>query len=149
MAWRKLNLWHSLGLIGTSLYVILLTSVALTAPNANGATGTIVSLAHPTVANFLHIPAYAGMAGLLLISLRSLNIKDDKAILATIVVSFFHGTFMEIGQAMIPGRCASISDGLLNLVGILSILTIQLKAFPSFLDQLFPPRLQRVKSIGI
>ena len=110
--------WVRLSTIGALLYTIVLTSIALTSPNAEGPTGAIISLAHPTVANFLHIPAYAMLAGLLMHSLRSLNVEIGKTLAFTILISFLHGTFMECFQAMIPGRCASISDGILNLVGI-------------------------------
>lgn len=110
--------WLLISTVGTLCYTVLLTCVALTAPDAGGPTGTILSLAHPTIANVLHIPAYAVFAGLLMLSLRSLNVELRKAIVLTVLVSFLHGTLMEVFQTMIPGRCGSILDGILNLTGI-------------------------------
>jgi VanZ family protein len=62
-----------------------------------------------------HFLAYLLLAGLVFFSFRSRNGR-----IMALVLAVFLGILLEWGQTFVPGRHASFSDGLANMLGIMS-----------------------------
>ena len=66
--------------------------------------------------NFLHIPAYAVLAYLVLHCFSSLTIK---IYFLTGIIAIGYGVFIEFCQSYIPGRFSSMMDISLNTIGVI------------------------------
>jgi VanZ family protein len=64
--------------------------------------------------NMMHIPAYAGLAFLVL---RCFGKNNLKVYISSFIIVILVGVFFEYLQSFVPGRFASMSDVLLNVVG--------------------------------
>lgn len=69
----------------------------------------------PEIHNLLHIPAYAVLTFLWWKALRPTGIRAVTIWAAGIAVTY--GALDEVHQYFVPGRLASVTDGLLNLAG--------------------------------
>lgn len=72
----------------------------------------------PSVQNALHLPAYAVLA--VLVAAVRLRARPGGAA-ATVIcgaICAAYGTALELAQALIPGRTASLGDALANLAGV-------------------------------
>jgi len=65
--------------------------------------------------NIMHIPAYAGLVFLVLCCFRS---KSLKMYIISFIFAILLGAFFEYLQSFVPGRYASMSDVLLNAIGV-------------------------------
>ncbi len=82
--------------------------------------------------NLLHIPLFGGLAYLWIKYFQCLGYAEKKIKYAALLLSLLYGISDEAHQYFIPGRFASFSDLLLNLVGIVLVL----KFYP-LIDNLF------------
>ena len=84
------------------------------------------------IGNLLHIPLFGGLAFLWIKYFQCLGYPERKLKYAALMLSLLYGISDEAHQYFIPGRFASFSDLLLNLVGILLVLK-----FHPMIDNLF------------
>lgn len=75
--------------------------------------------------NFLHIPTYALLAYFLL---KCFSKTSSKTFIFAFGVAFLFGVINEMIQGHVPGRTASVTDALLNGIGIiLALITFHLR----------------------
>ena len=74
--------------------------------------------------NFLHFPAYGGLAFLWI---QTFNSVKNKALLATFLIAASWGIFNEFVQAHIPNRYFSIDDMIVNALGALLVIALARK----------------------
>ena len=74
----------------------------------------------PTVQNLLHIPLFSLLAYLWLNALTKNGCPAKKKLIITIIITVSYGLLDEFHQSFIPGRYASLSDMLLNIIGIIT-----------------------------
>jgi len=72
----------------------------------------------PTWQNVLHVPAYAGLVVLLAAAWPLDARRRAAGLAARAAACVVFGTAMELAQAVIPGRTGSLTDALLNVVGV-------------------------------
>ena len=107
---------HTRLLAGTYTGVLAVFSLL---PSQSGPLDGWDSSIQPSVQNLLHVPAYMVLTGLVLLAAGpgQLVAKRLSLMLAGACVVF--GALLEGLQAIIPGRSASLSDGVLNVLGVL------------------------------
>jgi VanZ family protein len=71
----------------------------------------------PGVQNALHVPAYAGLSFLMW---RGLSGRRRAALLAALLATAY-GVTDELHQMFVPGRMASVTDGLANALGAFAV----------------------------
>ena len=106
----------AIGLI-TAAYVLALAAASLLPSGTGPLRGWDTALA-PSLQNALHVPAYAV---LLLLAAASLARPTGLSNIAIAVIAcgcFTYGAALEFAQAAIPGRFGSLTDILLNAVGV-------------------------------
>jgi VanZ family protein len=81
----------------------------------------------PTVQNLLHIPLFGLLAYLWLNALTKNGCPAKKKLIITIIITVSYGLLDEFHQSFIPGRYASLSDMLLNIVGITTGIAVYLQ----------------------
>lgn len=75
--------------------------------------------------NFLHIPVYALLTYFLL---KCFSKTSSKTFIFAFVIVFLFGVINEIIQGYVPGRIASVTDALLNGIGIImALITVHLR----------------------
>jgi len=74
----------------------------------------------PTVQNLLHIPLFGLLAYLWLNALTKNGCPAKKKLIVTIIITVSYGLLDEFHQSFIPGRYASLSDIILNIIGIIT-----------------------------
>jgi len=74
------------------------------------------------IGNLLHIPLFGGLAYLWIKYFQCLGYSQKTVKYSALLLSLLYGISDEAHQYFIPGRFASFSDLLLNLVGILLVL---------------------------
>jgi len=89
------------------------------------------------LSNLLHIPLFGGLTYLWVKYFQCLGYPEKKIKYAALLLSLLYGISDEAHQYFIPGRFASFSDLLLNLVGIVLVL----KFYP-VIDNLFRVRVR-------
>lgn len=109
-----LGLWSSVYRVFTLLYLVALTLVSIH-PIAKG---TDHDLSREIFNNFLHVPAYGLLTFLLIKSMPKLRYSYA----VSFIFALTFGIFIEYLQSFVPGRCASVSDVLLNGTGSLSVI---------------------------
>ena len=77
----------------------------------------IISL-NPTLQNLLHIPIFGLLAFLSLKSFTKYTISTYTKIIITLIITILFGCLDEFYQTFVPGRYGSLTDILLNIVGI-------------------------------
>ena len=100
----------------TVAYVGLLTAGSLLPSGTGPLRGWDATLT-PSVQNVLHVPAYAGLVLLTGIAFGATGPRTVGGIVPVMLACSAWGAILEIAQAGIPGRTASLSDGLLNMAG--------------------------------
>jgi len=98
-------------------YAMLLAAVSLVPPSSKGL-GECQQLVAPTVQKVLHVAAYAGLTVLIIAAMRSGHIGLGGLTLV-FLAAVAYGALLELAQAAIPGRFATLRDVLLNGVGVL------------------------------
>lgn len=71
----------------------------------------------PTVQNLLHIPLFGLLAYLWLNGLTKNRCPAKKKLIITIIITVSYGLLDEFHQLFVPGRYASFSDVLFNILG--------------------------------
>lgn len=101
--------------LATAAYAGLLMVVSLL-PSQTGPLDGWDSSIEPSVQNLLHVPAYMVLTVLVLLAGRPTNAR---ALLLLAGGCVFFGLALEGLQYLVPGRSASLSDGVLNVLGVL------------------------------
>lgn len=104
----------------TLLYMVILCYISLRSGGNRGGD----SIPRQIISNFLHIPAYAIMAYLVM---RCFSIISYKIYVISFAISTSHGVLIEFLQIFVPHRTASLMDVGLNSIGILSTLLFYYK----------------------
>ena len=97
-------------------YAMLLAAVSLVPPSSKGL-GECQQLVAPTVQKVLHVAAYAGLTVLIIAAMRSGHIGLGGLTLV-FLAAVAYGALLELAQAAIPGRFATLRDVLLNVLGV-------------------------------
>ena len=81
----------------------------------------------PTVQNLLHIPLFGLLSYLWLNALTKNGCLGKKKLIITIIITLGYGLLDEFHQTFVPGRYGSLTDMLLNIVGIITGTVIYLQ----------------------
>ena len=73
---------------------------------------------NPSLQNLLHIPVYALLAILWFISFSHVKYSIKMISLFSFLISLTYGVVDEVHQVLIPGRYFSLSDILLDFIGV-------------------------------
>ena len=103
--------------IAATAYAVALAAVSLV-PSGSGAMARWDSAISPGVQNLLHLPAYALLAALAVLSLAGSGRLPPAAVLWIAAGCCAFGIVLECAQSAIPGRTGSVADALANVVGI-------------------------------
>lgn len=74
----------------------------------------------PPIQNLLHVPIYAVLSLLWLNALTKKTIATGQHYVMAIAISMAWATFEETYQTLIPGRYGSVSDLVLDVLGVLT-----------------------------
>jgi VanZ family protein len=96
--------------------IFMLSSVPGNARDVTG--GYLMEFLNPRIQDILHIPLFAILALLWIITFRRLE-KEYMCIRMTLLISLSYAFIDEIHQYFVPGRYMSLRDVLLNSLGIL------------------------------
>lgn len=77
----------------------------------------IISL-DPTLQNLLHIPVFGLLPFLWLKSFTKHSILTSTKVIITLIITILFGCLEEFHQSFVSGRYGSLTDMLLNIVGI-------------------------------
>lgn len=100
------------------VYTLLLIGVSLLPSGTNlvGGWDTAIS---PGLQNMLHIPAYIALVILAFLALcPSFNVHLRGIVLLSLSCCIF-GMMLEFAQIVIPGRTGSLTDAMLNVIGVI------------------------------
>ena len=118
-------------LLPTLAYMALLFVLA-TLPGDAGS-GDLMSTIPPDLQNFAHVPAYGFLALLWITTLKNLGMPHQGSLVLATLLATSYGALTEICQIWAPGRCPSLSDGLLDLLGSLLVVSMyQMPGFPRY-----------------
>ena len=106
-----------MGLLGPSLYLLLLIFGCLATPGT-GIAGSVLAVFPQPVADYSHAPAYALLTWLLTNGLQTRGWSRQSALQASVVAAMVFGVGMEFLQVYVPGRTVDIHDVAYNAVGI-------------------------------
>lgn len=98
------------------LFIFILSSIPVSEDDKIG--GLIYI--YPMVQNFLHIPLYGVLLFLWVMFFRNIKVMLTKAVLYSFTIAVSYSFFDEFYQSVIPGRCASLIDILLDITGCLA-----------------------------
>ena len=87
-------------------------------------------LAKRILHNFLHVPAYGGLAFLFLLTFNSFKRSESNfphPFIFAGSLAFIFGVLDEFHQSFVPGRIVSLGDILLDAIGIILVLFIAKK----------------------
>jgi len=111
----RLTRWFRLAWAGCGV-LLLLVSVMPSDPHAEQGIWAWDKRITPQTQNTLHVPAYAVLAALgVWARWRNGGIAGWAAV--SFGLASAYGALLECAQAIIPGRCGSLSDALLNVLG--------------------------------
>ena len=100
------------------VYTLLLIGISLLPSGTNlvGGWDTAIS---PSLQNMLHVPAYIALVILAFLALRpSFNVHLTGMVLLSLSCCIF-GMTLEFVQIAIPGRTGSLTDAMLNVIGVI------------------------------
>ncbi|HET8720670.1 MAG TPA: VanZ family protein [Nitrospira sp.] len=106
-----------MGLLGPSLYLLLLIFGCLATPGT-GIAGSLLAVVPQPVTDYSHVPAYALLTWLLAKGLQTRGWSRQSALQTSVVAAMVFGVGMELLQAFVPGRTVDIHDVAYNAVGI-------------------------------
>ncbi len=72
----------------------------------------------PIIKNLAHIHLYAGLTSLLVRVIRGWGVSHRQSVVIATVIAMLYGVADEWHQSFVPGRFASVTDVLLNGVGV-------------------------------
>ena len=98
-------------------YAAALASVSLL-PAGAGALGGWDRRIAPTVQNAVHVPAYALLVILAVSALSPAGAFRGRTLVPVAIGCWLFGLGLEAAQGAIPGRVFSLTDALLNFVGV-------------------------------
>lgn len=98
---------------------VLLFLSAVPGPGGIEDQGNLLALVSPRLQNFLHMPAYGVLALLWIAVLRRQRIPPPWPYGLALLLAAGYGVVLELVQLWVPGRYPSVTDGLLDIVGIL------------------------------
>ena len=118
-------------LLPTLAYMALLFVLA-TLPDT-GSSGDLMSVVPPSLQNLAHVPAYGFLALLWIITLKNRGMAHQGSLVLAPFLASTYGALTEICQIWAPGRFPSVSDGLLDIVGSLLVVSMyQMPGFPRY-----------------
>lgn len=82
---------------------------------------------NPGVQNLMHIPLFAGLTILWVLTLLNYKMILRKILFYSFFISWSYGLFDEFHQFYVPGRYPGLIDVILNTLGIVLVLTIFIK----------------------
>lgn len=82
----------------------------------------IVSWIPDSLQNMLHIPLFGGLAWLWQWSLLAWKRNAQEVTLIAACITILYGGFDEWHQLTVPGRYATVSDFVLNIIGVITAL---------------------------
>ena len=95
--------------------------------------GDLMSVVPPSLQNLAHVPAYGFLALLWVTTLKNLGMTHQGSLVLATFLASTYGALTEICQIWAPGRYPSVSDGLLDLVGSLLVVSMyQMPGFPRY-----------------
>ena len=86
----------------------------------------IISL-DPTLQNLFHIPVFGLLAFLWLKSFAKHSILTSTKVIITLIVTILFGCLDEFHQTFVSGRYGSLTDILLNIIGITTGIAVYLQ----------------------
>jgi VanZ family protein len=92
--------------------IFILSSV----PNTER-TGNFLALIDPRLQNLLHVPSYALLVLLWILTLRTHGFSKYASLSVAFSVSSGYGALAELCQIWVPGRVPSVSDFLFDVAG--------------------------------
>jgi len=95
----------------TIIYIAILAYFSVRPPVGHGGSSAAMQIFY----NIMHIPAYAGLAFLIL---RCFGKNNLKVYISSFIIAILLGVFFEYLQSFAPGRVASMPDVLLNAIGV-------------------------------
>ncbi|PCI22311.1 MAG: hypothetical protein COB62_01670 [Piscirickettsiaceae bacterium] len=101
------------------LCIYLLSSIAGNATDPSAA-HFVLSLIPSSLQNLLHIPLFAGLSLCFLWGFKSTQIKTIPKYVLIFIASVCFAAFDELHQMYVPGRFASTSDLILDIIGVTS-----------------------------
>jgi VanZ family protein len=104
-------------LLGYMAVLLLLSAVP--GPTGVEDQGNLLALVSPGLQNFLHMPAYGVLALLWIAVLRRRGIPPPWTYGLALLLAAGYGVVLEFVQLWVPGRYPSVTDGLLDIAGIL------------------------------
>ncbi len=109
---------HSSAILPLSymLLIFALSSVPGTSDFSN--TEFMVTILNPTVQNLVHIPLFGALAFFWISTFKKWRYEESACLLMAAVISVLYGILDEIHQYFIPGRYLSLTDMLLNIIGV-------------------------------
>jgi VanZ family protein len=81
--------------------------------------GMVFQIIKPQWQNFLHVPLYLGLTVAWVWALRGRTVSTRQLYLRASIITSIYGVFDECYQLWVPGRFGSVSDALLNFLGVL------------------------------
>jgi VanZ family protein len=106
-----------MGLVGPSVYMVLLTFGAMATPGV-GMAGSLLAVFPQPVTEYSHAPAYALLTWLLASGLQRRGWSKQTALRTSVVTAMVFGVGMEFLQGFVPGRTVDIHDVAFNALGI-------------------------------
>ena len=99
-------------------------------------TGSLVDLMRvipASLQNLAHVPAYGFLALLWIIALKNRGMAHQGSLVLAPFLASTYGALTEICQIWATGRFPSVSDGLLDIVGSLLVVSMyQMPGFPRY-----------------
>lgn len=80
----------------------------------------ILAILKPTIQNVLHIPLFGILAMLWFSAFKQLSYRERACITMSAFISIGYGLIDEVYQYFVPGRYMSLTDILLNTLGVFS-----------------------------
>ncbi len=103
-------------LVPAAVYMLLIFTVS-SIPDT-GHAPAIILYTPKILRNLAHIPLYAGLTILLVGLIRGWGVSHRKSVVIATVIAMLYGVADEWHQSFVPGRFASLTDVLLNGVGV-------------------------------
>ena len=100
----------------TPITYMLVLFILFSIPDAQGKENLLTAIS-PDIQNLLHIPAYGVLAILWIFALKAYRFTERHCILGAIIITLGYSAAVEVYQAIVPGRIASMADFSLNLAG--------------------------------
>jgi VanZ family protein len=106
-------------LLPLTLSYTALLAVASLIPSGAHSSGVWYTYVTPTTLDVLHAPAYAVLAGLVLLTVGRRWTVRPRTVLLVVAACLVFGLILEWLQQHVPGRSASTADIVANTVGVI------------------------------